>query len=129
MHSLLVAGEVKTLTWGYLRYVLPSQKKGVSVDWVRASPIMLSGPNIIMVKKAPHPNAARLFLEWLLSPQGLAAYEKVTFFGVAFPGTGTQVSKLLQGLKLLQFDEEVELKAVKLGLYEKFATVLGIKPK
>ena len=36
-------------------------------------PTLVSGRQIGVVAKAPHPNAARLFLSWVLSPEGVRA--------------------------------------------------------
>lgn len=124
-HALLVAGNVKILLNGFLRHVLQSQKKGAPVDWVRNQPVIFSGPSLILMKKGPHPNSARLFLEWALSPEGLKAYEDATSMGSPFPGTGTIQSKLVEGLPFLSRDLDVLQKTRELKLEEKALEALG----
>ncbi len=124
-YSLMIAGEFNILVDTYLRYTFDTTKPG---DWARVSPVPVTGTNIIFIRKAPHPNAARLFIEWLFSPPGLATFEKVTGYGAAAPGSGTQLAKSLQGLALVNRTEEVILKVVDLGLDKRFAGILGITP-
>ena len=126
-HALLVAGEFKIYTNGYLRHVILSQAKGAPVAWARISPISITGSSFTLQKRAAHPNAARLFLEWQFSPQGLAVYEKVTGKGAASPGSGTMLAKALEGLTLVYRTEEVVLKAEEMGLDDKFAQILVSK--
>lgn len=127
-HSLLLAGEYKIMAWNYLRYILRPQKKGEPANWARVPGLPITGGTFVFTKKAPHPNAARLFIEWLFSPQGLAAYERITGYGDATPGSGTELSKVLDGIPLVFRTEEVLLKAGELGLVQRFANILGIQP-
>ena len=127
-HALLIAGEFKIQASGYLYHAFLSQKKGAPVAWNRVDPVLLAGSSFILVKNAPHPNASRLFFEWLFSPQGMAVWEKVTLKGAAYPGAGTQQSKALEGLNLIYETEEVDIKIAELGLVEKFAKILGVTP-
>ena len=125
-HTMVISGEVEILADNYVRFVLLDKEKNAPVEWARVSPLSISGPSITLQKKAPHPNAARLFLEWLLSPQGLLLYEEKTRSGAAFPGTGTKTSKLVEGMPLVVRTEETLLKIQELGLDEKFAAILGV---
>ena len=124
--TMLIAGEFKIAAQGYLYRYLPAKDKGAPVEWIRVNPVVVGGTGFIMSAGAPHPNAARLFLEWVFSPQGLVTYDKITAGGSAFPGMGTRQSKAVEGLKLSVKTEEVVLKAVELGLEDKYAKILGI---
>ena len=42
-----------------------------------------------------------LYLEWQFSPQGLAIFDEFIGKGVPFPGSGTRVSKALEGVPLI----------------------------
>lgn len=55
--------------------------------------------------KSSHPNAAKLFTAWLLSPEGAEAYERATYRGNPWI-TGTGAYKLLLGKKLSSFTPE-----------------------
>lgn len=118
----------KAKQWNYLFFTWARQT-GAPVDWVRALPVLITGPTYILPKKAPHPNAIRLLIEWLYSSQGMVAFEKITGYGAAAPGSGTHLSKLLEGLPLVYRTEEVLLEADRLRLIDRFPPLLGITPK
>jgi iron(III) transport system substrate-binding protein len=73
LFSLLVAGDFP------LALVLASEidqakKKGAPVDWVRSTEPIVASPSLIAVSaKAPHPHAARLFVDFMLSFEGQSA--------------------------------------------------------
>ncbi len=128
MAQLAAAGEINLalVDRGHIELM---KDKGAPVDWVKVKPVVITGSALSMVKKAPHPNAARLFIEWLFSPQGLTLYEKITGFGSAYPGSGTRLSKALEGLPLVYRTEEVVMKTAELRLVERFAKILGVTPE
>ena len=70
LFSLLVAGDFP------LALVLASEidqakKKGAPVDWVRTTDPIVASPSLIAISaKAPHPHAARLFVDFMLSFEG-----------------------------------------------------------
>lgn len=47
---------------------------------------VLFGPGLALLRKAPHPNAARLFKAWLFTPQGQQAVARQTFAYGTMPG-------------------------------------------
>ena len=94
------------------------------MDWVRANPVVLTGASFSLRAKGPHPNSARLFMEWMLSPLGLQVWANVTAQYV--PGTDTPTVKLMKGLSVIVRTEDVELKAVEMELDKRFANILGI---
>ena len=125
-HALLVAGEFKILGEGYIHHVLQSHKKGAPVDWSRVSPVVVTGSSFTLQKKAPHPNAARLFLEWQLSNQGLPAWAEVSHHYVST--VTSPMSRLLEGRNLIVRTEEVVLKGIEMGLIKRFnKTFFGIE--
>ncbi len=122
VHSLLKAGEFSVNAGGLVYHVLNSQKEGAPVEFSRVSPMPSPGPRWAMQKKAPHPNAALLFLEWVFSPQGLVIYEETTGMGAAFPGSGTKTAKLMEGVELIP-----QLSPIPAGTSKKFMQVMGIQ--
>ncbi len=108
---------------GNLHNTHKSQDEGAPANWCRVGPIPVTGKSHILLKQAPHPNAAKLFLEWSLSPQGLLAYTTITQQGIA---AGSRQAKLLEGLSLVYRTEDVSLKAAELGVHERFLKALGI---
>jgi iron(III) transport system substrate-binding protein len=73
MFRLLVAGEYSIAEPALLHDVLREKEKGSPVDWVKAVPPVVFTDYAVFYAKSPHPNAAKLFIEWLLSPDGQAA--------------------------------------------------------
>lgn len=126
--NLLLSGEYKIMAENSIRYIYRAKEKPPA-DWVKSSPVAVTIAPYVLAKKAPHPNAARLFMEWFLSPQGLAVNERVTWKGAVFPGAGTRQAKLLEGFDLTFLNEDLVLKAAELGLIDKFANILGVTPK
>jgi iron(III) transport system substrate-binding protein len=60
--------------------------KGAPIEFLFLSPSLAQVRGASIVKGAPHPNAAKLFLGWLLSPEGLEARDK-NAVGTVTPGT------------------------------------------
>ena len=72
------------------------KKQGAPVDWVGFEPAIVALHPISMVEKAPHPNAAKLFIDFALSDEG----QKI--FHTARPRvgkTGTQAGGLSNPFK------------------------------
>jgi iron(III) transport system substrate-binding protein len=127
--NLLIAGEFQIIAENFLRLVIQARQNNATIDWVRAHPVVITGSTLLLPKKAPHPNSARLFIEWLFSPETAPIYEKITGYGAAFPGAGTVVAKAIDGLPLVYRTEDVVAKATELHLVEKFSQILGVTPQ
>jgi iron(III) transport system substrate-binding protein len=68
--ELIGAGEVPVGLTVYSGNADSVKKKGGPVDWVAVEPIVGRPQAIAVAKKAPHPNAALLFADYVLSPEG-----------------------------------------------------------
>ena len=129
-NTWVAKGKYPIALWPSLGRLGRVMKAGAPVRLVvkikEGTPAGSTGSGLCIFNKAPHPNAAKLFLEWLLSPQGLLIYDKITYYGAASPGSGTRISKALKGLNLVYRTEEIQLKVLELGLIERFSKALGI---
>jgi iron(III) transport system substrate-binding protein len=68
--QLLAAGEFP-LGLTYLHQVGSMKRKGAPVDWIRtAQPIVTGLKPISLSTKAAHPNAGKLFIDFVLSKEG-----------------------------------------------------------
>src|SRR6266852_1812856 len=68
--KLLVAGDFP-LALVHAAEMDEARRAGVPVDWVRTlDPVITSPSQVAVSAKAPHPNAARLFVDLLLSAEG-----------------------------------------------------------
>lgn len=77
MFRLVIAGEYSLAMPALLHDVLREKEKGSPVDLVRTIPPVVNPRYAAIYAKAPHPNAAKLFAEWLISPDGQAALDSV----------------------------------------------------
>ena len=60
----------------YVKYVHIFGKEGAPLDYVRLPKMLADGHNVGIQAKAPHPNAARLFLDFFISREGMAIMVK-----------------------------------------------------
>jgi iron(III) transport system substrate-binding protein len=67
--NLLAAGEFP-LAITYAHLVEDIRKKGAPVDWVPVTSMIAIPISIALPEKSPHPNAAQLFLDLVLSKEG-----------------------------------------------------------
>jgi iron(III) transport system substrate-binding protein len=81
----LTSGEGHVGTGSYAA-IEELKKQGAPVDFLFLSPSLAQVRGIAIVKGTPHPNAAKLFLGWLLSPEGVQAMDKLGV-GTVTPGT------------------------------------------
>ncbi len=63
--------------------IYEAKKQGLPVGWFdpkgfkEGGPLSTSSGNMALLNKAPHPNAARVFINWFLSREGQMIYQKV----------------------------------------------------
>lgn len=74
----VIAGEQDFVFWLWEAIAYTKYKEGAPVRWVRPSPTPEFGNSWQAVSAhAPHPNAARLLQNWLMSEEGARALQKV----------------------------------------------------
>lgn len=91
------AGEAVLDIDSILSRVTVLKERGAPIDWTTLGPVLviLSGHGI--VTRAPHPNAARLFTDFLLSKEG-----QRLFMGLDRPVAGSDLSQEQVTIKNLQ---------------------------
>jgi iron(III) transport system substrate-binding protein len=77
MFRLMVAGEYSIANPAINRDVIEEKEKGSPVDYSRSAPPIVFPRPFGIYAKAPHPNAAKLLAEWLLSPAGQMVQDSV----------------------------------------------------
>jgi iron(III) transport system substrate-binding protein len=60
----------------------PSLAALAPVDWIRLQPSLAALSAVSITKPAPHPNAARLLVDFLISPEGQEIYRKADYMPV-----------------------------------------------
>jgi iron(III) transport system substrate-binding protein len=96
--NLVVSGEVPLALTTYLYKVQQLKDQGAPIDWFALPPQVARSQGVGMARKAPHPNAAVLFIDFMLS-DGQAILAKRDFFP-----TNIKVKPLPQGIALTVAD-------------------------
>lgn len=102
--QLLAVGEFP-LAIAYTHTVEWAKFQGSSVDWVNLEPVVIKVDGIMLGPKAPHSNAGKLFIDFLLSQQGqelLQSFRRVT----TRTGVDPNPPRLIRGFKRLVLTPE-----------------------
>jgi len=75
--QLVASGEIPVALTMYQANVLSLKKKGAPIDFVPVQPVVARPQGIGIAKDAPHPAAALLFVDYVLSPEGQKLYESM----------------------------------------------------
>ena len=73
LNNLVAAGDVPMALTMYNFIVESAKRKGADVDWIVLEPAIGRMSGMGVARRAAHPNAATLFFDWLLSPEGQRA--------------------------------------------------------
>ena len=96
LNNMVIAGEVPLALSVYNYMPEQAKKKGAPVDWFALEPAVARSNAVGVARRAPHPAAALLFYEYMLTgaQQYLVAMDYVP--------TSTKVPSPLKGVKILQ---------------------------
>jgi iron(III) transport system substrate-binding protein len=97
--QMLGVGEFP-LAISYTHTVEWSKSQGQPVDWVNLEPVVIKFDGIQLAAKAPHPNAGKLFIDFVLSRDGqelLKSFRRVTLR----EGVEPDPPRLIKGFKRL----------------------------
>jgi iron(III) transport system substrate-binding protein len=70
IQTMVAAGERPVAVVAFANGVDRLKKEGAPIEWVTAEPVIGLTFGLALVKGAPHPNAARLFVDFVLSHEG-----------------------------------------------------------
>ena len=99
LNNMVVSGEVPLALTVYNYMPEQAKKKGAPIDWFAIEPAVARANAIGVARNAPHPNAALLFYEYMLGPDGQNA-----MVGVDYVPTNTTVASPLKGVKIVTTD-------------------------
>ena len=74
--GLVASGEIPFALTTYSHGAEKMKQKGAPVDWYAIEPAIGRANGIAIVRRAPHPHAAALFADFVLSPEGQQILEK-----------------------------------------------------
>jgi len=66
----VIAGEYPIGIMTFNHHDAISAAKGAPCNWIKMEPLVATNSTMSIIKNAPHPNAARLFVEFVLSDEG-----------------------------------------------------------
>ena len=75
--NLVVAGEVPVGLTAYNSNIVALKRKGAPIDFVPVQPVVARPQGVGVAKNAPHPHAALLFADFVLSPEGQKLLESM----------------------------------------------------
>jgi iron(III) transport system substrate-binding protein len=98
LNNMVISGEVPLALTIYNYMPEQAKKKGAPIDWFALEPAIARSNAIGVARRAPHPNAALIFYEYML---GEAQQYLV---GMDYVPTNTKVASPLTGVKIVQTD-------------------------
>lgn len=105
MTTLVAAGEYPGAVLLYAPQTQFTRSKGAPIEWNPPDPTVVSLSLMGVAAKAPHPNAARLYLDHMLSDEIQRDYISGKFFKLsARNGVTSAVQKRLKQVRLLPVD-------------------------
>jgi ABC-type Fe3+ transport system substrate-binding protein len=78
----VIAGEYAIALQIFNNHPGISAAKGAPVDWIRLQPSLAALSAVSITKPAPHPNAARLLVDFLISPEGQEIFRAADYMPV-----------------------------------------------
>ena len=75
--NLVAAGDVPIGLTAYNSNIFPLKAKGAPIDFVPVQPVVARPQGIGVARNAPHPHAALLFMDFVLSPEGQRLFESM----------------------------------------------------
>lgn len=112
-----------------LSTLLDAMEEGRPLDVLPVSPMVTLEVMAVIFKGAPHPNAAKLLLTWLHTPEARKAIASIGF-GPLSPPEASREAKILnrKGVEVLS-EDTVEMAKLRERVQDEYAKLLGITPK
>ena len=94
--NLMTAGEVMLSPTIYNSHVAASADKGAPLGWFAPGPVPVTDTGVALARKAPHPHAALLFIDFLMSKEGQILYQELGYDSPRsdVAGAGARMEKL-----------------------------------
>ena len=77
--NLMISGEVEISPTIYSSHVEASRAEGAQLDWIAPGPVPVADTSIAVASRAPHPNAALLYVEFVLSREAQEMYRDLGY--------------------------------------------------
>ena len=97
--NLVASGEVALALTVYQYSVEQAKKKGSPIDWFVIEPAVSITNGIAVAKRAPHPHAALLFYDYIISPEGQRILARI-----GYVPTHARIESPVKGVKIKFLD-------------------------
>jgi iron(III) transport system substrate-binding protein len=77
--NLMSSGEVVLSPTIYNSHVEASARKGAPLGWLAPGPVPVTDTGVAIARKAPHPHAAMLLVDFLMSKEGQLIYQELGY--------------------------------------------------
>jgi iron(III) transport system substrate-binding protein len=102
--QLVISGEIPVGLTVYSSSVEAGKRSGAPIDWLPVQPVIAQPLGIGLAKRAPHPHAALLFADFVLSPEGQGL-----FASLGRPPASRKVQTALGQFESVMMDPALEL--------------------
>jgi len=96
LNNMVISGEVPLALNIYNYMPEQAKKKGAPIDWFALEPAIARSNGVGVARHAPHPNAARLFYDYLLGDGQQA------FVNMDYVPSNTKAASPLKGIRIVQ---------------------------
>jgi len=122
--ELLSGGEVAILTNNFLQNAIEAKRKGSPIEILALDPVISAAGLIGINRLAPHPNAARLFVDFVLSKEGQELIVKTDRSSVRKDVSGNPLD-MIRNVRIIPSD--LTLGKTYVQTRDEFRELLGIK--
>ncbi len=112
--NLLAAGEFPVLAGVYEYSVDNLKTRGAPVDWIGLEPVITYTVAVSLPSNPPHPFAAKLFIEWLLTKEGQEVINQYGRVPIR-DDIDSKYGKILKQYKLLMTDVDLSQREVEVN--------------
>jgi iron(III) transport system substrate-binding protein len=102
--QLVVSAEIPVGLTVYSSSVEAAKRSGAPIDWLPVQPVIAQPLGIGLARRAPHPHAALLFADFVLSPEGQALFNSL-----GRPPASRKVATTLGQFESVMMDPAAEL--------------------
>ncbi len=94
--NLTISGEAPISWTTYDSHVKASQAQNAPIAWSAPGPVAVTDTSVALATKSPHPHAAMLFIDFLLSKEGQEMYQKLGYSSArkGMQGSGPAIEKI-----------------------------------
>jgi iron(III) transport system substrate-binding protein len=106
---LIISGEAPvSFTMVQTNLTQPAATKGAPVGWLPMEVVAVNAGSAAVLAAAPHPHAALLFVDFLISPNGQKMYSEELFYGSAAAASGYERWYPEKGMTTQEYEKRAD---------------------